>query len=182
MIIRFIFFIFLMFFLNACDDKKAVDDISDDLNDTKNQESYLSENLFAPFNLNLNNGKILTLKKTKTGFEFINNNKNIMFFFLTENCTPCNAQISLLNNLQERYKDDLDIIGIVLKAQNLDEFLKEMDIKFSISLNNESLLKHFDDITQIPFMILYHKNGDYFRHYRGIIAEEMLDKEILRME
>jgi thiol-disulfide isomerase/thioredoxin len=129
-------------------------------------------------------GGMVTLKKTADGFTY--NDKSLLLVFFTTACTPCNAQIPHLNNLQNRYKNDLDIISVILENKPLDEvqnFTAGKSVDFTVALDKNSfkLSSTLGNVTSIPYMVIYNKNGEYVTDYTGAIPEEMMEADLKRI-
>ena len=68
--------------------------------------------------LNLLNGKTINLQKRKNGFDIKDNDKATLFVFFATWCPPCRAEIPHLNNLSEKFKEELNIVGVLLEEKN----------------------------------------------------------------
>lgn len=113
-----------------------------------------------------------------------NNNKIVLLDFFATWCPPCKAEIPHLVNLQKKYKNRLKIISVLLEDDKPDSeiksFIKYNHINYTVTngANNFKLSNLLGGIQNIPFMILYDKNGKVLTHYIGIIPEEMIDSDI----
>jgi len=130
-------------------------------------------------------GEKIDVLKTDKGFTFSNTkNEAVLVSFFATWCPPCKAEIPHLNNLQEKYKDKLKIIGILIESnKNNDElktFMNHNAINYTITNSpaNQSFANAVGGVQSIPFMILYDKKGNYVTHYLGAIPEEMIDSDI----
>jgi len=134
------------------------------------------------------NGQKIEVKALKNGFIFKGyENKIVLINFFTTWCPPCKAEIPHLNNLQEKYKNDLKIISLLLEKnksnQDIIKFINDNDIEFTItnSEDNYKLAKEIGGVKSIPFMLIYDRNGSYFQHYTGAVLEEMIEADIKRV-
>jgi thiol-disulfide isomerase/thioredoxin len=113
----------------------------------------------------------------------------LLNFFATW-CPPCQGQIPYLADLQETYKDDLFVAGILVNDANqeyhtLEAFLKKYTINYFISNAKENdtfaveLLKGLNiaENFQLPLIILY-KKGKYYAHYEGAVPIEMIEHDL----
>jgi thiol-disulfide isomerase/thioredoxin len=130
-------------------------------------------------------GNKIIVTKTKKGYTFSNaKNKIVMISFFATWCPPCIAEIPHLNNLQEKYKNDISIIGISLEENksnsDMKKFINYNAINYTISNSpgNQQLAKAVGGVNNIPFMIMYNKNGDYVTNYLGAVPQEMIDSDI----
>jgi len=177
--------IVIFLFFSGCNDNK----------DKTTQKNILSiDSVEVPkdiskFVLTKINGENFTLHvKEKKGFEFEGaKNKIVLMMFFTTWCPPCVGEIPSLNDLKRKYKDDLEIIGIILEDdKNKNEiinFVNQHNIDFILtnSAQNFRLAKHIGGITSIPYMLLYDKTGHYIKDYKGAIPEEMLEVDIKKL-
>lgn len=179
--------LFLILFFAGCDkkDDKKSTSIFKDSNKTLNleqNEAILTTNLDAPITIKFNNDDLISVTKTGDGINIENSDKATIFFFFTPWCPPCLVQIQVLNNLANKFENDINIYGIVVKNDEnpSENKISLEDIKFQISqsLENETLMDAIGGIKNIPFMSVYKKSGKHYKDYLGIIPEEMLEIEI----
>lgn len=175
MILRFFFFLSLLFFV-ACDTDKTAD---------KNASKALSwgQGDKISFNLDLGNAELLNIRSSSDKLEFVSNDKAILFVFFTTWCEPCLAELPHLNKLQEKYKDNFNIIGVLLEdisKEELAQFVSKHNINFKIAQgeNNFLFAQSVGGIHGIPTMLLYSSSGIFSNKYLGIIPQEMLDIDI----
>jgi thiol-disulfide isomerase/thioredoxin len=163
----FVFILLTAIFL-GCGDKK-------DKPIAKNQQ----------ISLKTTTDEIITLKKTDSGFEE-QFGKTLLLTFFTTSCIPCNAQFPHLNNLQEKYKDELKIVSVLLEEKPVDEVQKftnskKMNFSVTVDENNFRLAAILGNITTAPYTLIYDKNGEYVTHYIGATPEEMIEADLKRI-
>jgi len=131
------------------------------------------------------NGEKIEVTKTAEGFTFSNaQNQIILASFFATWCPPCKAEIPHLNNLQEKHKGKIKIIGILIEPNKNNDELKKFINNFAINYTvvNSSANQIFADavggVQNIPFAIMYGKNGENITHYLGVVPEEMIDSDI----
>ncbi len=130
----------------------------------------------------------------KEGNNFILNNakgKVVIFDIFATWCPPCQASASHLTSLQEKYKDNLIIIGATvedgIENAKLLEFRKTYDAKYTIvnSTENRRFVDavayslNLGDRFPIPILAMY-KDGVLINHYIGAIQEEFIESDIKR--
>lgn len=131
----------------------------------------------------------LNLTKTDNNIKIAQlENKAILLNFFATWCPPCKAEIPHLNNLREKYKDNLEVVAINLGENNgsitakekLDAFINDFKIKYVVTNSEENfkLSKAMGGIKTIPTMFLIHPNGEISQKYVGIVPEEMLETDI----
>ena len=179
-----IFLLFSTTFFIACSD------------DTKNTNDMLSSNEHVLRSLQ---GKQIVVKQDGDGF-YLDGEKNklIIFDIFATWCPPCQASASHLSALQEKYRNDILIIGVTIEQpektakgviinDKLNNFRLKYDAKYTM-VNSDENSALSDAITKslkmgprypIPLMAIY-KNGKYINHYVGAIQEEFVESDIKR--
>ena len=179
-----------LFFGCGGDDKKNGQTSSDAQIEANKTDANLSQNSaksepVVDLHLNLLNGKTINLQKRKDGFDIKDNDKATLFVFFATWCPPCRAEIPHLNNLSEKFKEELNIIGVLLEEKNEQEvkdFAKKYNIKYDVAVGEGNFLleKAVGGIIGLPSSALYKPNGNYAIHYTGLVPEEMLENDILK--
>jgi thiol-disulfide isomerase/thioredoxin len=136
--------------------------------------------------------QIIKLKVKKNHYIFENIKQPIVLInFFASWCPPCIGQLPHLNKLQEKHKEKLYILGLLmydedLNDNELDKFLVSQKINFFVSKNTGNNVKFGNFIApklqlkpkfSLPLMILFVK-GKYYTHYEGSIPEEMIESDI----
>ena len=177
----YIFLIFILMVFTACENKGSIDE-NVIVDSTKRKASTQYE-----LKLKTTNNKQITiviengLLKLK---EFPN--KVVLLDFWATYCPPCKAEIPHLINLQNRYKNDLIIIGLIVEKNKsneiLNNFIKEYKINYPITNSNGNfeLASIVGGVSSIPAMFLFDKSGKMVMNYVGIVYEEILDNDIKR--
>ncbi|EAL1483863.1 TlpA family protein disulfide reductase [Campylobacter coli] len=169
----------LLGFFVACSNDKEKD--QSDIN--ASVQSSLSQSDDLKFNLNLIDGNSIFIKKDNENFNIADGDKATLFVFFTTWCSPCIAEIPHLNKLQEKYKDQFNIVGVLLEDKSDEElkaFAQKNQILYKIANgeNNYLLAKILGGVNGIPTMFLYNKNSQLVNQYLGLIPEEMLEIDI----
>ena len=142
---------------------------------------------FATYTLK-DNESLIVIKELDNGFKFNLDKPIILLNFFATWCPPCRAEIPHLINLQKKYSEKLKIVAVLVEnKQNseLEEFKKRYNINYFVSnsIDNMSLagktadMLHQPQNFSIPMMVLF-VNGKYFRHYIGMVPQEMLESDI----
>jgi thiol-disulfide isomerase/thioredoxin len=134
------------------------------------------------------NNQTITATLALKGLTFHTKEPLVLLNFFATWCPPCRAEIPHLVNLQKKYRDKLKIVAILVEekgSDQLQEFIQTHEINYFVSnsKDNMALAKTTADMLHqppnfsIPMMVLF-INGKYFRHYIGMIPEEMLESDI----
>ena len=169
--VNFIIFITMLLFVTGCD-KKSDNEEKVDIKTEK--EAVLTQDYTAPFSLHFMDGTILKMQKNKNGF-------------FSPWCPPCQVQSPILNNIQENFKEKLQVIG-VLVGENLTNddakvFAIDNNVTYKISQGSENnfFANALGGVSEVPFIVIYDEKGRFFSQYFGIIPEEILTTEIQRI-
>jgi thiol-disulfide isomerase/thioredoxin len=161
--------------LTGCSDKEGADD------------SMVASH---DFTLTATDGTEYTV--VKDGKRFIvegMENKVVLFDIFATWCQPCQNAAKHLTHLQEKYADNVVVIGITIEEgianTKLDAFKKEYGAEYII-LNSEENRPLYRNIASainvggqfpIPLMVMYNR-GTYVTHYMGLVAEEMIESDL----
>ncbi|WP_299890793.1 TlpA disulfide reductase family protein [uncultured Lacinutrix sp.] len=137
--------------------KKVTKSEKEKLNDNKsNLDSPLIGEKAPDFNLIDIEGNFINSKNTKGKVVVLN------FWFTT--CQPCIDEISELNKIHEKYKDNKNIVfaSVTFDKRNaVKTFLKKYALKYPIVTDDNTTIKHFK-VSGLPTNIIIDKRGRYF--------------------
>lgn len=178
-----------IFLILGCNggDKIKKEQQSDQNTSTANIDNIKKKYYDTPISLKLINDKEFTLKmREDNNIEVIQeqgDKKATLFVFFATWCPPCKVEIPHLNNLAEKFRKDLNIIGISLENKSIEEikeFAKSYNIKYDIAVGEANFIleKAVGGILGLPSSILYKADGSYFNGYVGLVHEEILESDI----
>jgi len=133
--------------------------------------------------------KKVDMKITETGFTFEQfKGKAVLLDFFGPHCPPCIAEMPHLIDMQERNKDKLVILGVQVQMQmspdELKAFVKKNGINYPIiNLDHAMELVQFIQTNtnwggQIPFMLLFNKEGRLVQTYLGITDVSKIESDM----
>lgn len=117
--------------------------------------------------------------------------KVILFDIFATWCPPCRASASNLASLQEKHKNDIKVIGVLIEEDKPNSYVQNFvesygaDYSISNAEDNQRLARTIAGAIgvgqgfPIPLMVMYYK-GRYINHYIGAVPEEMIESDILR--
>ncbi len=167
-------FIFSALLFTGCGDDREIKQEPVKLNNTFTLKTIDDKNI----NIVLEDEKILIQEYA---------NKIVLLNFFATWCPPCKAEIPVLNKVQEKYKNDLVIISILLENDKSNEQLKNFVNQYNINYiitNGEENYKFqnaLGGIKSIPTMLMIDKNSKLFQKYVGMVPSEMLDIDIKKV-
>ncbi|WP_258034073.1 TlpA disulfide reductase family protein, partial [Campylobacter concisus] len=86
----------------------------------KKSESGQSDEV-EEIRLSLLNGKTMQITKRSNGFDVKDGKKATLYVFFATWCPPSKAEIPSLNNLSEKFKNELNIVAVLLEDKSEDE-------------------------------------------------------------
>ena len=130
-------------------------------------------------------GKIIDINITQNGFVFKQfPGKTVLMNFFGPMCPPCIIEMPHLIELQKQHKDELQIIAVQvqmpMEQNEIKDFIKKNNVNYPvINLNDAWDIASFVKANtnwggQIPFMMMFDKNGHLKNQYMGVVANEKL--------
>lgn len=108
-------------------------------------------------------------------------------------CPPCRGQIPHLSKLQQKFKDNLFVMAILvhddIEKEQLNKFIIAQKMLFYLSVTQDENLKFTNMLIPklslskdfpMPLTIVFVK-GKYFTDYEGMIPEEMIESDIKQL-
>ncbi len=186
-IISLISLILVLFFVGCESKPQAAQEIKADSNKAKEEvlkaDSYtLTTTTGDKITFEVANGVLLSKQL---------NGKMVLINFWATWCSPCIKEMPTFVELQEKYKEDFLIVGVLFEDEkevvNLAAFMKKHKMNFPVTLGEENfvLARAFGDIKMIPESFLYSKEGFFLEKFIGEIRKEKLEtyiKESLKPE
>ncbi len=145
----------------------------------KKEEVFLLEDMNATVKARLND----------EGFTFDVEEPVVMLNFFATWCPPCKAEIPHLVSLQNKYAGKFKVVAVLVEEhvpqRVVKRFKQNHEINYFLSNSPENMkiahvtadMLHQPQNFPIPMMVLFVK-GKYFRHYIGMVPEEMLESDI----
>lgn len=168
----------IVIFISACDSKQ------EEATMTNNQSTVLST-IVPNFTLTTIKGEKIELEVTsQTIFSHKSEGKVLLVNFWAPWCEPCLEEMPSFVKLQEKYKDDFVVIGVVFDdkttKEEVDAFAIKYNINFPIALGKDNLPlgKAVGDVKMIPESYLYNRDGILVEKFVGEISETKLERHI----
>ena len=177
-----------LFFL-GCGNKEK----SKDAKDASEESSIAKTNTMISANeyvLTSTDNKQYTVKKEAGGFVLQDAKAKVIIFDIFATwCPQCQASATHLTSLQEKYKDDLVVLGVTIEDGISNDALKEFKKQYNaqyIIVNSSENRRLVDEVATalelgerfpIPIMAMY-KDGKLINHYIGEVQEEFVESDI----
>ena len=110
-----------------------------------------------------------------------NKGKVILLNFWATWCGPCRAEIPGLVELQNRYKDQLQIIGMVVDEDdenNLRDVVTTERINYPVALTTPEVRLAYGGITALPTVFVINPEGRVVQKHVGLFNPALYDAEI----
>jgi thiol-disulfide isomerase/thioredoxin len=125
------------------------------------------------FKLDTLEGKPLSLAEYR--------NKVILLNFWATWCGPCRAEIPDLVELQNKYKDRLQIIGLVVDDDDPDaikKFVEQFAINYPVAIATDTLRMEYGGIPALPTSFLLDAEGRVVQKHEGLHDPVLYEVEI----
>jgi peroxiredoxin len=108
--------------------------------------------------------------------------KVLLINFWATWCLPCKAEIPDLVALQEKYKDDLVVLGISVDdtAEQIRPYAKEYKVNYRMLVGNkrEDVQEALGPLMAVPVSVIVDREGHIALKHTGIATREQLETEI----
>jgi thiol-disulfide isomerase/thioredoxin len=118
-------------------------------------------------------GKPLTLADSR--------DKVVLLNFWATWCGPCRAEIPDLVELQNKYKDRLQIIGLVVDADDPDavkKFVEESGVNYPVALASTDIRMQYGGIAALPTSFVLDGQGRVVQKHEGLRNPALYEAEI----
>ncbi len=163
--------------LTGCGEKKKESIKSEKVE--KKPESFVLKDLNETVKATLND----------EGISFSVSEPVVLLNFFATWCPPCKAEIPHLVSLQNKYAGSVKVVAVLVEEhvpnRVVKKFKENHEINYFVSNSPQNMkiasvtadMLHQPQNFPIPMMVLFVK-GKYFRHYIGMVPEEMLESDI----
>jgi thiol-disulfide isomerase/thioredoxin len=108
--------------------------------------------------------------------------KVILVNFWATWCLPCKAEIPDLIALQDKYKDDLVVLGISVDdtAEQIKPYAAEYKVNYRMLVGNkrQDVQDALGPLGAVPVSIIINRDGYITRKQTGIMTREQMEAEI----
>ena len=119
------------------------------------------------------NGKTVSLSDFK--------GKIVIVDFWATWCPPCKMEIPGFVKLQDKYKDDLVVIGVSLDQNGpkaVVPFAKDYKINYHIVYGDGNTVRSYGGVSGIPTTFVIDRKGNIQRKYVGYRADSIFEQDI----
>ncbi len=108
-------------------------------------------------------------------------NKVVLLNFWATWCGPCRAEVPDLVELQNKYKDRLQIIGLVVDDEDQDaihKFVAEFGINYPVALATDAMRLQYGGIPALPTSFVLNAEGRIVQKHEGLRDPVLYEVEI----
>ncbi len=105
----------------------------------------------------------------------------VLLSFWATWCPPCREEIPELKELQDRYKNQLQIVGVSLDdgpPQQVFEFAKRAGINYSVVMGSPEITKEYGGVPALPTNFLIGPDGKVVQKHVGLYPLNVYDTEV----
>ena len=108
--------------------------------------------------------------------------KVVLINFWATWCGPCRAEIPSLVELQDKYRDDLTILGVSIDdpADKLKPYAAEFKMNYPVLVGDghQDMQDAFGPLYGIPVSVIVGRDGRIAKKHSGIATKEQFEREI----
>jgi thiol-disulfide isomerase/thioredoxin len=96
-------------------------------------------------------------------------------------CPPCRAEIPILIDLANRYKDRLQIVGVSVDdgdPADVKQFAKEAGINYPIVMADRAIVKEYGGVPALPTLFVVNPDGNVVQKHEGLFSNELYEAEV----
>ena len=107
--------------------------------------------------------------------------KVVILNFWATWCPPCQAEIPMLIDLANRYKDKLEIVGVSVDDSTpaeVEDFVKQMGMNYPIVMANAALVQEYGGVPALPTAFVINEDTKVVQKHVGLFPETLYDQEV----
>src|SRR5579863_1450968 len=96
-------------------------------------------------------------------------------------CPPCRAEIPILIDLENRYKDRLQIVGVSLDdddPQDVKKFAEHFGINYPIVMASPEIVAEYGGVPALPTLFVINTDGKVVQKHEGLYSPELYETEV----
>lgn len=96
-------------------------------------------------------------------------------------CPPCRAEIPVLIDLANRYKDRLQIVGVSLDDDDpldVKKFAEHFGINYPIVMASPEIVAEYGGVPALPTLFVINTDGKVVQKHEGLYSPELYETEV----
>ncbi|TLT07295.1 TlpA family protein disulfide reductase [Aliarcobacter thereius] len=178
--LKYILIVFIVSLFVACDSGGSINSNSLAKNKINEIEAEFEPKSFV---LTSSDNKKIEFSTTEIGADFkdFKDKKVVIIDIFATWCPPCIESLPMLKAIQEKNKDDLQIISVLFQdeksVEEINDFIEEHKINYPITMGEENqALADELNVRRVPEMFLFSKSGKFVHKFVGKVPEDELEK------
>ena len=106
--------------------------------------------------------------------------KVVLINFWATWCPPCRAEVPVLIDLANRYKDRVQIVGVSLDdgPDEVKSFVKETGINYPVVMASREIVAEYGGVPALPTLFVVNADGKVVQKHEGLYSRELYETEI----
>jgi thiol-disulfide isomerase/thioredoxin len=96
-------------------------------------------------------------------------------------CPPCRAEIPVLIDLANRYKDRLQIVGVSVDEGDpaeVKQFAKQAGINYPIVMADRAIVAEYGGVAALPTLFVVNPDGNVVQKHEGLYSNALYEAEV----
>jgi thiol-disulfide isomerase/thioredoxin len=96
-------------------------------------------------------------------------------------CPPCRAEIPVLIDLANRYKDRLQIVGVSVDEedpQDVKKFAEHFGINYPVVMASPEIVAEYGGVPALPTLFVINTDGKVVQKHEGLYLPELYETEV----
>jgi thiol-disulfide isomerase/thioredoxin len=96
-------------------------------------------------------------------------------------CPPCRAEIPVLIDLANRYKDRLQVVGVSVDEgdpADVKQFAKQAGINYPIVMADRAIVAEYGGVAALPTLFVVNPDGNVVQKHQGLYSNALYEAEV----
>jgi thiol-disulfide isomerase/thioredoxin len=96
-------------------------------------------------------------------------------------CPPCRAEIPVLIDLANRYKDRLQVVGVSVDdgdPVDVKKFAKQAGINYPIVMADRAIVAEYGGVAALPTLFVVNPDGNVVQKHEGLFSNALYEAEV----
>jgi thiol-disulfide isomerase/thioredoxin len=96
-------------------------------------------------------------------------------------CPPCRAEIPVLIDLANRYKDRLQVVGVSVDDDDpaeVKQFAKQAGINYPIVMADRAIVAEYGGVAALPTLFVVNTDGNVVQKHEGLFSNALYEAEV----
>jgi len=96
-------------------------------------------------------------------------------------CPPCRAEIPVLIDLANRYKDRLQVVGVSVDdgdPADVKQFAKQAGINYPIVMADRAIVAEYGGVAALPTLFVVNPDGNVVQKHEGLYSNALYEAEV----